>query len=123
MISKILCASMIFGSVAVYAQTNNPVNMSDSLDKNAVPSELETRKNVEEPRNLPDRIDRNTVPAPFEERQKEEEAIGTDSESESESQEKMEDHSMEKMEDSSMDDSSLQEPATDVDSTQSPDSL
>jgi hypothetical protein len=119
MISKILCASMIFGSMAVYAQTSNPVNMSDSLDKNAVPSELETRKNVEEPRNLPDRIDRNTVPAPFEERQKEEEAIGT----ESDSQEKMEDHSMEKMEDSSIDDSSLQEPATDVDSTQSPDSL
>lgn len=111
MLSKILCASMIFGSVAVYAQ-NNPVNMSDSLDKNMVPASEEQRKNVEKPINLPDRVDQNAVPAPFEERQLEEEAIGTESSEdlEKKDQQKMEDHSdhsMDKQEEPLMDDSSI----------------
>lgn len=98
MLSKILIASMIFGSVAVYAQ-NNPVNMSDSLDKNMVPASEEQRKNVEKPTNLPDRIDQNAVPAPFEERQMEEEAFGTDSSEdlEKKDKQKMEDHSDQSM--------------------------
>lgn len=56
-------------STGVFAQAN----MSDDLDKNLTPAELEARKQEEKARNLPDAIDRNTTPAPFEERQQEEE--------------------------------------------------
>lgn len=111
---KFLLATLVMGSFSVFAQDTEVVNMSDNLDANAVPAELEARKKNELPSNLPDSVDRNAIPAPLEERQMQEEAIGTDSESMDHKSKQHQDEPV--LDDQKIDDSSL-------DSTESTDSM
>lgn len=111
---KFLFATLVMGSLSAFAQDTEVVNMSDSLDKNTIPAELEARREIEGPTNLPDSVDRNAVPAPLEERQMQEEAIGTDSEN-------LEEKSKQHQDEPVMDDSRIED--SNLDSVDSTDSL